>query len=217
MRGRFPNDVIINQAQGAHGHGDEGNDHRGGQAAQGPGIGTEEVFHPNPTQGVVDKIKEEGFSGVYLDKVDEFEYWSEKGYDERTLASSMTELIGEISKRAGSMLVFIQNGERIVDLDPRILDYVDGIGIEDLWYDGTVRNDENYTSDRLKYIEKFKKRGKTVLVVDYVDDESGYSGENLKRIEDFISKAREEGFIPYAARSDRELDEIVVIRGIQPK
>ncbi len=165
----------------------------------------------------LEKIKEEGFSGLYLDKVDEFEYWAEEGYDEETLASSMTKFIEEISKRAGTMLVFIQNGEEIVKFDPRVLEYIDGIGIEDLWYDGTIRSDVRYVSERLKYIERFKKSGKIVLVVDYVDDGSGYTGENLRRIEDFVSKARNFGFIPYVARSDRELDELVVIKGVQPK
>ena len=164
----------------------------------------------------LDKIKEEGFSGVYLDKVDEFEYWADKGYDEETLASSMVEFIKEISERADDMLIFIQNGERIVDLDPDVLKYVDGIGIEDLWYDGTSENDDEYVSERLESIMKFKEHGKMVLVVDYVDDGSN-SEENMNRIRDFISRARKEEFIPYVALSDRELDEIVVIEGIQPE
>ena len=162
------------------------------------------------------KIKEEGFDGVYLDKVDEFEYWAEKGYDEETLASSMVNFVGEISKKAGTMLIFIQNGERIVKLDPKIIDYVNGIGIEDLWYDGAIKKDEKDVSERLENIRKFKERNKIILVVDYVDDGSD-SEENISRIRNFISKAKSEGFIPYAAMSDRELDEIVVIKGIQPE
>lgn len=120
----------------------------------------------------------------------------------------------ESLKRSGKIVLSYLS---IVKFDPRVLEYVDGIGIEDLWYDGTIRSDVRYASERLKYIERFKKSGKIVLVVDYVDDGSGYTGENLRRIEDFVSKARNFGFIPYVARSDRELDELVVIKGVQPK
>jgi cysteinyl-tRNA synthetase len=94
---------------------------------------------------------------------------------------------------------------------------VDGIGVEDLWYIGTRRRRREETNERLEYLMKFKEAGKTVLVVDYVDDGSGYSGRNLRRIKDFIFKSKDMGFIPYAARSDRELDEMVVIEGIQPQ
>ena len=57
---------------------------------------------------------------------------------------------------------------------------------------------------------------KPVFSVDYVDDGSGYSGENKTRIDDYILKALNKTYLPYAARSDRELDELNVIDDIQP-
>ncbi len=76
--------------------------------------------------------------------------------------------------------------------------------------------DEREVEERLGVLREYSSAGKRVLVVDYVDDGSGYEGDNLERIEDFIKRSRREGFVPYAARSDRELDEMVVIEGIQP-
>ena len=164
----------------------------------------------------IEKVKEQGFDGVYLDKVDEFEYWVENGMDEATLARAMVGFINEIKERAGTMLGYIQNGERIVLFDKRILNLIDGIGVEDLFYDGVDPIDEREVEERLGVLREYSSAGKRVLVVDYVDDGSGYEGDNLERIEDFIKRSRREGFVPYAARSDRELDEMVVIEGIQP-
>ncbi len=165
----------------------------------------------------LEEVKREGFDGVYLDKVDEFEYWADVGVaSEETLASSMVSFIEDISERAGTMLIIIQNGERLLEFRKYLLRFVNGIGVEDLWYNGTREKKSSEIATRLKYIRKFDKAGKIVLVIDYVDDGRGYSGENLKRIESFISKSRREGFIPYVAKSDRKLDEIVIIPGIQP-
>ena len=61
---------------------------------------------------------------------------------------------------------------------------------------------------RLPWVETIRDAGKTVLVVDYVDDGS-QSGENLQRIHDFRTAAANDGFLPYAALRDRSLDEIV--------
>lgn len=56
---------------------------------------------------------------------------------------------------------------------------------------------------------------KPVFSVDYVDDGGGYVGENKDRIDDYHSKALAKGYIPYAARVDRALDELNIIKGIQ--
>ncbi len=169
----------------------------------------------------ISRIESQGFDGLYLDKVDEFEYWAdpENGedeyYDEETTAASMIDLIAWISERFDG-LIFIQNGERIVEYDNgRLMDSIDGIAIEDLFYIGTEMASDEWISERLGYINQFIENGKECLSVDYVDDGSD-SQENIERIEDYIKRARDNGCIPYAAMSDRELDEIVIIGGIQP-
>jgi len=62
-----------------------------------------------------------------------------------------------------------------------------------------------------------KSAGKPVLTVDYVDDGTGYVGENRERIDEYLEKALEKGYTPYAALWDRELDELNLIDGVQPR
>jgi len=176
----------------------------------------------------LDKIIEQGFCGVYLDKVDEFEYWAdpENGegeyYSENQTAKWMIEFICEIanycrSKAGENFYVIPQNGERLLEYDNgTLLNIVSGWAVEDLFYNETEPLPENITQERIQYLDKVHSRGKIVLVVDYVDDGTGYKGENKERIDDFIAKAREKGYIPYAARSDRALDELNIIEGVQP-
>ena len=167
----------------------------------------------------LDKIIARGFSGVYLDKVDEFEYWSAKGYDENWTAREMIDLIIEIanytrSKAGEDFLVIPQNGERLLEYDDgRLLKVVSGWASEDVFYDGL--RPSPWRDEKLPLLDRVAEAGKLVLVVDYVDDGTE-SPENMARIRDFVERVRKSGYIPYAARADRELDGLVVIPGIQP-
>ncbi|RUM43061.1 MAG: hypothetical protein DSY35_04275 [Desulfurobacterium sp.] len=171
----------------------------------------------------VDRIAKEGFRGIYLDKVDEFEYWGERGeLPEEEAAERMVDFIVDIAnycrEKIEGCYVILQNGERLLQFDSegKLLRVISGWSVEDLFYDGTSPLTEEEISERTSLLDLVKGSGKPVFVVDYVDDGSGYEGENLSRIEDFREKALEKGYIPYVARSDRELDELVVIPGVQP-
>ncbi len=163
-------------------------------------------------------IISQGFSGVYLDKVDEFEYWMERGIEDAPYR--MASFIENISDYARSIspdfLIVPQNGEDILDYTPQLAGIVSGWAAEDVFYNGLEKNPEEEVSWRVEKLQKILKEGKFVLSVDYVDDGSGFSGANRERIMDYISLAREHGFIPYAALNDRELDEINIIPGVQP-
>jgi len=162
----------------------------------------------------LDKIIQQGFCGVYLDKVDEFEYWAENGYDEDFTAKEMIKFIVEISnycrnKTNNSFIIIPQNGERLLEYDKhgKLLNTVSGWAVEDLFYDGVEQKTEEEINERIKLLDKVKDSGKFVLVVDYVDDGTK-TNENLKRVEDFINKSLDKGYVPYVAKSDRELDEL---------
>ena len=190
----------------------------------------------------LDKIISQGFKGVYLDIVDAFEYWGDgSNYgtgrnqetiqpgdpvdDEAEAARRMIELVEWIAQYCRSnspfgsdFLIFPQNGERILDYDDdqSYMNTVSGIGREDIWYDETRPNSAEDINEVLGYLRQFITNNKTVLAVDYVDDGSGYSGANKDRILDFAKKCKAEFFRYYAARSDRELNRINVIPGVQP-
>lgn len=142
----------------------------------------------------LDKILKAGFSGIYLDIVDD---------------------VG---------LQITDSGLFYYDL---YYTTISGVGVEDLFYtsvengDGTfsfIKNfeltEEDYLSykRRIKLLKNLQQKGKIVFVVDYIDDKSGYIGENKERIDDFISKVKEEGFYYYIGTVDRSLDEINLIK-----
>jgi cysteinyl-tRNA synthetase len=171
----------------------------------------------------LDRILDAGFDGVYLDIIDAYEYWAdnENGEDftisEREAADRMINLVLTIANHARQtdpdFLIFPQNGEPILAFDDgnglftieAYLEAISGIGIEDLYYDGTDLRDAADTDARLPYLYSIRDEGKAVIVVDYVDDGSETTA-NTDRIADFRDLAVGDGFIPYAAREDRELD-----------
>jgi len=173
----------------------------------------------------LDRILAAGFDGVYLDIIDGYEYWSDsdnrEGFvlPERESADRMMNLVLTIANHARStdpdFLIVPQNGSPILEFDDgaglfpagAYLDTISGIGVEDLYYDATRAKDQPDIDARLQYLRMIRDAGKAVLVVDYVDDGTDRA-ENTTRMADFISRSTAEGFVPYVATDDRELDQI---------
>jgi len=173
----------------------------------------------------LDRIIDDGFDGVYLDIIDAFEYWSDRnngeGYyiSEREAAVRMINFVKRLAYHARfirgktDFLVIPQNGERLLSYDSGIdylgaddyLNTISGIGVEDLYYDETTSVSPSITAAREVLINEVQDAGKKVLVVDYVDQGSRPVGSTVT---DFLDKAATDGYLPYAARTDRELDEI---------
>ncbi|CAD5244238.1 conserved protein of unknown function [Thermococcus camini] len=166
----------------------------------------------------LDKIIAQGFSGVYLDKVDEYWFWAKK-YGESWTARQMIEFILEIanytrSKAGPSFIIIPQNGEYLLEYDNgTLLETVSGWASEDVFYNGLEPSP--WTDEKVSLLDRVVKAGKVVLAVDYADDGTK-SQEDMARILDFIEKAQDRGYLPYAALEDRELDRLDVIPGIQP-
>ncbi len=169
----------------------------------------------------LDRVIDQGFKGIYLDRIDSFEYWAQEGViSRRSAARKMINFVLEIAEyvreRKPDMLIIPQNGENILDFDDgQLASTVSGWAVETLFYLKTIPLEENETKSRLEYLIRLNRKGKFILSVDYVDDGSD-SFENISRILDYYEKAKRNGCIPYAARSDLELDEMNVIEGIQP-
>ncbi len=149
------------------------------------------ILGGNSQTGYLNKIMDAGFDGVYMDIIDGFEYYQDKGISDAD--RRMVEFVKKISKTAKqknpSFLIFPQNGDALAQY-PDYLDAVDGIGVEDTWYNEDVPNDQSYIQQRLDNLLKFKKAGKLVLTIDYVSKK-----ENT---DDYYSKSRLMGFVPYA-------------------
>lgn len=161
-------------------------------------------------------IREAGFSGVYLDIIDGYEYWGEAGTygpgkedrlrsDPKTkeeAAHRMTEFVRSLSAVAKEadpdFLIIPQNAEELIGTAEggAYLDAVDGIGVEDVWYDGNRKNRQDVTDARLEWLSAFTAQGKIVLSVDYT---SGFRAQRYYRA------CRERKFFCYAADPDRSL------------
>lgn len=176
----------------------------------------------------IERIAAQGFSGVYLDIVDAYQFWSEDlpEHSHMQARTEMVDFIAALAARARAInpnfLVFPQNASDIIrddhgELDAtseRFFSIINGIGIEDLYYDELQPAIPADTAYRLAQLAEYSARGKTVLVTDYVlDQNTPTPANNEARVADFMSRCRAAGFVPYAAHADRSLDEIVTIIG----
>ncbi len=170
--------------------------------------------------GYLERIIAYGYDGVYLDIVDGFEYWSDpengEGYSlsEADAAERMIALVTRIAAHARGLrqdfLIIPQNGERLLAYDASggYLLAIDGLGVEDLFYDQRTLIDPSVTAERKVYLDSALAAGKPVIVVDYV-----YSGSRDSVVDDFLAKAAAAGYCAYAAWTDRELDRLVKFAG----
>ncbi len=158
----------------------------------------------------LDRILAAGFDGVYLDIIDAYDYWGQHGLKARSSADRMARLVAKIAKyaraRAGSrFIVCPQNGVGLVDdasgkWRGRYLEAIDGIGVEDLWFNIWSPEDQAY---RLEMLAVFERAGKTIFNVEYIAP--GKYDEYAAEVE-----THRPAVVPYAADPDRELDELII-------
>ncbi len=159
----------------------------------------------------LNRIYSAGFDGVYLDLVDEYEYWSEKGMPEKKLADDMAKLIWKISllskrKMGKDFLIIPQNGISIIRVlgakwKARYFSAIDAIALESLFFDTTKR--ERIT--RLLILKEYQKRGIPIFVVEY--SRKKYLSRLLSRIKTY-EKAYGISIIPFRAANDVQLNEL---------
>ena len=164
----------------------------------------------------LDRIIAAGFDGVYLDIVDAYYYWGENGYDMELCADRMVELVERIAAYARNLttqafIVSPQNGLSIIDDASSIrsssyLDIVDAVGLEDLYFNYFSLADKAY---RLNLLALFHGAGKKILNVEYIA--STLYGDYRDLLQNQTI-----GIVGYAARPDRELDELLAPFGAKP-
>lgn len=149
---------------------------------------------------VKERVREalrKGYDGVYLDRVDTYENVKAPGGSKK----EMVRLVEEVSRTAksekGDAAVIVQNAEELLT-DERYVAAIDGVAKEDLYHGIRHDRSRNSASDVAaseRYLSRAKAKGKSVMVVEYLD---GKAGENAK------SRARAKGFVATTAR--RALD-----------
>nr|WP_285851317.1 MJ1477/TM1410 family putative glycoside hydrolase [Sporosarcina aquimarina] len=165
------------------------------------------------------KVQDAGFNGVYLDIIDAYLYWGDSStYKEdgehslfsdptskRDAAERMIAFVRTLSalakERDPDFLIIPQNGEELLQFDNgSYLKSVDGIGVEDIWFNGSKKNNLDEIEERLKWLSQFSKANKPVFSVDYI---KGRYAMNR-----YYQLCRNEKFYCLAADPDRSLSSI---------
>jgi uncharacterized protein (TIGR01370 family) len=154
----------------------------------------------------VDDAIAHGYDGIYLDIVDAYEVPQVRAaYTGPDIRQAMIDFVVGISKHAKALdpdfKIIPQNAVGLLALsesNPDVpntayLNAIDGIGVEDLWYDGNSTSD--WTSGDLEFLKNAVNAGKFVLATSYPTDDA--------KQEDFVNKAIAAGFVPFVA--DRDL------------
>jgi cysteinyl-tRNA synthetase, unknown class len=165
----------------------------------------------------LDKIIDSGFDGVYLDIVDAFDYWSNPNNGEGLVldrADAATRMIdwvekivehARVDKGKPNFHVIPQNAESLLPYDTtgKFLQEISGVGVESLYYNGVQAQDPVGIAGRTTNLNKVVAAGKPVLVIDYINDGSGYQGGNKARIDSFWQRANLAGYTPQVNPLDR--------------
>ena len=153
----------------------------------------------NP-RSYLDQIIAAGFDGVYLDIIDAYEFYEDRGVDDarERMIEFVSDLAAYAREQKPGFLIVPQNAPKL-GANPAYLNIVDGIGMESVYfgYDETgVASDPSITSELELQLRRFTDAGKFVLAVDYVDTPSGATTA--------YQRARLQGFMPTV--TDVDLD-----------
>ena len=158
-----------------------------------------------------DRLLQAGFDGAYLDLVDAYEYYLDRG--RKSAAREMVDFVAAIATHARRVdpdfYIVPQNGAELVELVPGYLELVDGIGQEELYYGywgDDLPTPAKVTTQLEGYLDRFRGAGKKVFVVDYA----------LKpaHIDEVYARAQQKGYIPFVAV--RALDRLIIHPGHEP-
>jgi cysteinyl-tRNA synthetase len=161
--------------------------------------------------GYTDRLLDAGFDGAYLDIVDAYVYYEERGRETaaREMADFVIALAAYTREHRPGFLVFPQNGAELAARFPDYLAAVDGIGQEDVYYGYPDEGDASppeFVARIELHLDRFVAAGKSVLVIAYTSDPA--------QIDDHYARARARGYVPFA--TVRDLDELTINPGHAP-
>ena len=157
----------------------------------------------------LDELLLDGFDGIYLDWVEGFENMhvaAAAAAERLDAAEEMIDFIGEIRdyarQRDPDFLVIQQNAAALIDGRRRLLDHIDAIAQEGVWYDsvagddwddvaGYFSNEPELTNEYLEFLDRYLAAGVPVFVCEYALDENADSA---------YQRAEARGYVPYVTR-----------------
>jgi cysteinyl-tRNA synthetase len=150
------------------------------------------------TSSYLDRVIAVGFDGVYLDIIDAFEFFEERGVPDarQRMIDFVTELSVYAKSKNPDFLIVPQNAPELGE-DPAYLDVVDGIGMESVYYGyefKDVATDPAITLALEAALRRFTAAGKFVLTTDYA--------VSTQRVQDAYKRSRANGFLPTVTEVD---------------
>lgn len=172
--------------------------------------GWQELIYGNP-EAYLDQIIAAGFDGVYLDIVDAYWYFQEKG--RKSAAAEMVGFVTALAvyarEKKPDFLIVPQNAEDLLAIE-EYRAVIDAQAKEDLFY-GHEGPDTPNAADvvawPMKHLKLAVDAGMPVLLVEYP--------ETRTSVDAVYDRGRKAGLIPYA--SVRDLDRMVVNKGLDPE
>ncbi|MHA1672297.1 MAG: MJ1477/TM1410 family putative glycoside hydrolase [Promethearchaeota archaeon] len=155
----------------------------------------------------LDKIIDLGFDGAYLDIIDAYEYYEEQGISnaDQLMVGFVQNLSIYCKSKNPNFLIVPQNGEAL-GVNQEYLEAIDGIGREDIFYEGNIRNSEDCVQETIDYLDIFLDANLFVLQIEY---------PTLPRlIRLAYTKGTENGYVCYVG--PRDLDEIQINANFEP-
>ena len=160
-------------------------------------------------KSIIDETIIDGFDGIYLDWVEAFEDISVKAAAETAGKNPAVEMINFIqymrdyaSIRNPNFIIIQQNAASLIEGHPELLDIIDAISQEAIWYDGDADVDWNnldgydYVNESdlvdyyLDYLDQYLDGGVLVFNCEYA----------LNYAESAYIKSYAKGYIPYVSR-----------------
>lgn len=158
---------------------------------------------------VIDEAIKDGFDGIYLDWVEGFENQAviraanQQGKNPRVeMISFIREMRDYARARNPSFLIIQQNGSALVQGPAELLEIVNGIAQEGVWYEGDATDNwndpdgydwpvpEDWRSDYLNNLSQYQSAGLPVFNCEYA----------LQLASDAYTKSINQNFIPYCTR-----------------
>ena len=167
--------------------------------------GWQNLLFGNP-QAYVDRIAKAGFDGLYLDKADVYEDLLRrekelaKAHDlEAEMVRFLVRLSAYVRSKYPGLGLVMQNAENLL-AHAEVRAAIHGAAKEELLYGqagGARRNARGEIDYATKELQRLKREGKAVLVVEYLDDaeKAATAAQELRAL----------GFVPYVSKADREL------------
>ena len=151
---------------------------------------------------MIDEVQLRGYDGIYLDIVDGYYYFEQKGRVEAK--QEMIDFVKEIAaygrKTDSDFIVIPQNAIELVE-DSAYLAIIDGIGKESTWFIDDEKTSQETRDWELPFLRKAQEAGKKVFSIDYP------THTHLQC--EFYWNAKAENFIPLVG--NRDLDRLFFI------